>query len=134
MKPTGSQTRVEDLVANRGLKYSDIGLLTRSVSLAAGPLVDEFKARRIPYIVGGKVGLFKRDEAKAMGCIFSWFCEDGFWVEDPWKWNEKISGDDLLEAALQFWKAAYHHIAPEDAETKLRKIKGDLNSTRFFLP
>jgi len=121
--------QVEDLVAKRGLKYSDIGLLTRSVSLAAGPLVDEFKARRIPYIVGGKVGLFKRDEAKAVGCIFSWFCEDGFWVEDSWKWNEKIIDDDLLEAALDFWRAAYHHIVPVDAETKLRKIKGGLNST-----
>ncbi len=121
--------QIEDLVANRGLKYSDIGLLTRSVSLAAGPLVDEFKARRIPYIVGGKVGLFKRDEAKAMGYIFSWFCEDGFWVEDPWKMNEKITGDDLLDAALQFWKAAYNHALPADAETKLRKIKKDLNST-----
>jgi DNA helicase-2/ATP-dependent DNA helicase PcrA len=121
--------QIEDLVANRGLKYSDIGLLTRSVSLAAGPLVDEFKARRIPYIVGGKVGLFKRDEAKATGCIFSWFCEDGFWVEDPWKWSEKITGDDLLEGALQFWKAAYHHALPVDAEAKLRKIKRDLNST-----
>ncbi len=122
--------QIEDLVGNRGLKYSDIGILTRSVSLAAGPLVDELKARRIPYIVGGKVGLFKRDEAKAMGCIFSWFCENGFWVEDPWKWNEKITGDALLEAALQFWRAAYHHTFSPDAETKLRKIKADLNSTR----
>jgi DNA helicase-2/ATP-dependent DNA helicase PcrA len=122
--------QIEDLVGNRGLKYSDIGILTRSVSLAAGPLVDELKARRIPYIVGGKVGLFKRDEAKAMGCIFSWFCENGFWVENPWKWNEKITGDALLEAALQFWRVAYHHTFPEDAETRLRKIKADFNSTR----
>lgn len=121
--------QIEDLVANRGLKYSDIGLLTRSVSLAAGQIVDELKARRIPYIVGGKVGLFKRDEAKAMGCIFSWFCEDGFWVENPWKWNEKISGDRLLEAALQFWRAAYNRIVPAEAKTRLQKMKMDLNST-----
>jgi DNA helicase-2/ATP-dependent DNA helicase PcrA len=121
--------QIEDLTGRRGLKYSDIGILTRSVSLAAGPLVDELKARRIPYIVGGKVGLFKRDEAKALGCIFSWFCENGFWVENPWKWNEKMDGDVLIKEALQFWRVAYHHTFPEDAETRLRKIKADLNST-----
>lgn len=121
--------QIEDFVGRRGLNYSDIGLLTRSVSLAAGPLIDEFKARRIPYIVGGKVGLFKRDEAKAMACIFAWFHRDGFWVKDPWKWKEQIVGEDLLDAGLEFWRAAFHHTVPAEAATELRTLKRALNSS-----
>jgi len=81
--------QIEELVEENGLRYSDIGVLTRSVSTSAGPLINELRGRRIPYLVGGKVGLFKRDEARALGRIFSWFWDEGFWVEDPWKWNEQ---------------------------------------------
>jgi DNA helicase-2/ATP-dependent DNA helicase PcrA len=85
---------------NEELKFSDFGILTRSVSTSAGSLIDELKKRRIPYIVGGKVGLFKRDEAQAVGRIFSWLWNDGFWTLDTHKWGEKITGDNLLISAL----------------------------------
>ncbi|MEM2130161.1 MAG: ATP-dependent DNA helicase, partial [Candidatus Bathyarchaeia archaeon] len=116
--------------ANEGLKFSDFGVLTRSVSTSAGPLIDELKRRRIPYIVGGKVGLFKRDEAQAVGMIFSWFWNDGFWTPDARDWRFKITGDDLLTAALECWDAAHAHGHPSDAEEKLRAIKADLNSAK----
>jgi len=122
--------QIGDLVGKRGLKYSDIGVLTRSVSLAAGPLVDILKERRVPYIVGGKVGLFKRDEAQALGRIFAWFYERGFWVEDQWKWNEQITGDDLLRTALDCWRSVYRYRLPNGAESRLREIKADLNSKK----
>lgn len=122
--------QMRDLVSKRGLKYSDIGVLTRSVSLAAGPLVDILKERRVPYIVGGKVGLFKRDEAQALGRIFAWFYERGFWVEDQWKWNEQISGDDLLWTALDCWRSVYQYRMPNNVESRLREIKADLNSKK----
>ena len=112
----------------RGLKYSDIGVLTRSVSLAAGPLVNILKRRRVPYIVGGKVGLFKRDEAQALGRIFAWFYEKGFWAEDPRRWSERITGDDLLRTALDHWRSIYQYRMPRGVESKLREIKADLNS------
>ena len=115
---------------NKGLKFSDFGVLTRSVSTSAGPLIDLLKQRRIPYIVGGKVGLFKRDEAQAVGQIFAWFSDDGFWTIDAHNWGEKITGDDLLTSALQFWDAAHSHGHPKDAEKRLRKIKEDLNSKK----
>lgn len=115
---------------NEGLKYSDFGVLTRSVSTSAGPLIDLLKARRIPYIVGGKVGLFKRDEAQAVGQIFAWFSDDGFWTIDAHNWGEKITGDDLLTSALEFWDAAHSHGHPKDAEKRLRKIKENLNSKK----
>jgi len=42
--------QIEELVAKKKVtKFSDIGVLTRSVSTSAGPLIDEFKARRFPY-------------------------------------------------------------------------------------
>jgi len=122
--------QIRELVKKRGLKYSDIGVLTRSVSLAAGPLVDILKRRRTPYIVGGKVGLFKRDEAQALGRIFAWFYERGFWVEDQWKWNEQITGDDLLWTALDCWRSVYRYRTPRGVESRLREIKTDLNSKK----
>jgi DNA helicase-2/ATP-dependent DNA helicase PcrA len=122
--------QIEDLVKKRGLKYSDIGVLTRSVSLAAGPLVNVLKQRRVPYIVGGKVGLFKRDEAQALGRIFAWFYEKGFWVEDPWRWGEQITGDDLLWTALDCWRSVYQYRMPRGVESRLREIKADLNSKK----
>lgn len=122
--------QIQDLVKKRGLKYSDIGVLTRSVSLAAGPLVNILKERRVPYIVGGKVGLFKRDEAQALGRIFAWFYEKGFWVEDPWRWGEQVTGEDLLWTALDCWRSVYQYRMPHDVESRLREIKADLNSKR----
>ena len=98
--------------ANGELKFSDFGVLTRSVSTSAGPLIDVFKVRRIPYIVGGKVGLFKRDEAQAVGRIFAWFWDDGFWTQDQYKWGEKITGEDLLSSALASWDSAHTHGHP----------------------
>lgn len=118
------------MAANDGLKFSDFGVLTRSVSTSAGPLIDELKRRHIPYIVGGKVGLFKRDEAQAVGMIFSWFWNDGFWTPDARNWSEKIDGDDLLTTALDCWDAAHTQGHPRDAEKKLRAIKADLNSAK----
>jgi len=105
-------------------------VLTRSVSLAAGPLVNVLKQRRVPYIVGGKVGLFKRDEAQALGRIFAWFYEKGFWVEDPWRWGEQITGDDLLWTALDCWRSVYQYRMPRGVESRLREIKADLNSKK----
>jgi DNA helicase-2/ATP-dependent DNA helicase PcrA len=122
--------QIKELVKKRGLKYSDVGVLTRSVSLAAGPLVDVLKARRVPYIVGGKIGLFKRDEAQALGRIFAWFYERGFWVDDPWRWNDQTAGDDLLLTALSCWRSAYRYSMPLGVESRLREIKADLNSKK----
>jgi DNA helicase-2/ATP-dependent DNA helicase PcrA len=113
---------------NKGLKFSDFGILTRSVSTSAGPLIDLLKEMRIPYIVGGKVGLFKRDEAQAVGQIFAWFSNEGFWTIDAHNWGEKITGDDLLTSALECWDAAHNHGHPKDAEQKIHEIKDNLNS------
>ncbi len=122
--------QIEELVQKKSLKFSDIGVLTRSVSTSAGLLIDQLKERRIPYIVGGKVGLFKRDEAQALGRIFSWFWNDGFWVEDPWKRSERVSEGELLTTGVAYWDAAHEHGHPNDTVEKLTLIKEDLNSIK----
>jgi DNA helicase-2/ATP-dependent DNA helicase PcrA len=121
--------QIERLKDEKGLNYSDLGVLTRSVSYSAKHLINELNHREIPYIVGGKVGLFRRDEAQALGRIFSWFAaDDGFWKENPFGWSEQIDGDDLLYSALDFWRRVSRNGVPSDAEEKLRAIKEDLLS------
>jgi len=120
--------QIERLIEEKGLRYSDFGVLTRSVSYGAAPLIEELNRRGIPYIVGGKVGLFRRDEAQALGRIFSWFAEDGFWMKDPYRWAERVGGDDLLFSALEFWSNVNRNGVPVDAEERLRAIKESLVS------
>jgi DNA helicase-2/ATP-dependent DNA helicase PcrA len=118
--------QVEMLVNNKGVSHSDICVLMRSVSTSAGPILDEFRRRRIPFIVGGKVGLFRREEAQAVGRIFAWFYDEGFWVENPWKWNEQVRGDDLLDTALMHWANAIGARVPPNARTDLVQIKDEI--------
>ena len=115
---------------NSELNFSDFGVLTRSISTSAGPLIRELRAREIPYIVGGKVGLFKRAEAQALGRIFAWFSDRGFWDEDAYSRGSRISGDDLLTSGLASWDEAHGHGHPMDSERKLRQIKLDLQSAK----
>ena len=126
--------QIQELVEKqKNITFSDIGILTRSVSTSAGDLIDEFRSRHIPYIVGGKVGLFRRDEAQAVGKIFAWFSEKCFWTPDPWKWQIRIEGEDLLTSAFDSWGEAHNHGIPNDAEVRLREIKEELyeKKTRF---
>ncbi|TRZ53847.1 MAG: ATP-dependent helicase [Dehalococcoidia bacterium] len=120
--------QIERLRDEKKLSYSDFGILTRSVSYSAGHLISELSRRGIPYIVGGKVGLFRRDEAQALGRIFSWFATDGFWMENPYSWSEEVNGEDLLTSALAFWNNVGRNGVPVDAEEKLRAIKESLIS------
>jgi DNA helicase-2/ATP-dependent DNA helicase PcrA len=118
--------QIENLVKSNGLTYGDIGILMRSVTTSAVPLIDEMRARRIPFIVGGKAGLFRKSEAQALGRIFVWMGLNGFWVENPWKWNEQIAGDALVDTALTQWSEAVGGRVPSDAREKLDEIKRDV--------
>ena len=118
--------QVEELVNREKISYSDICILMRSVSTSAGPILDEFRRRRIPFIVGGKVGLFRRDEAQAVGRIFAWFHDEGFWVENLWKWNEQVNGDDLVDTALAYWANVVGPRVPSDVRDKLSRIKSEI--------
>lgn len=96
--------QIKRLVDEKKLcSYSDIAILLRSVSTSAEPFIDNFKKEDIPYLVGGKVGLFRRDEAQAVGRIFAWM-GDKFWVEDTYGWSSRSEGEALLRSAIEYWK------------------------------
>jgi len=84
--------------------FSDVAILLRSVKTSAGPFIDAFRDHNFPYIVGGKIGLFRRDEARAVGRLFAWLSDDGFWLEDPRNWRSRIEGDELLQTAIELWR------------------------------
>ncbi len=99
-------SQIETYANNGHCNYSDISILLRSVTTSGGPFIDLLRERSIPYIVGGKVGLFRRPEAQAVGELFVWLHDNGFWVEDPWNWHNRTRGDDLLVSALTNWRSA----------------------------
>jgi len=81
--------------------YSDIAVLMRSVKKSSDGIIRELKNNNIPYIIGGKVGLFKRDEALVLAMIFSWFSEYNKWKS----MDINLEGDDLLKCIFQKWSA-----------------------------
>lgn len=58
-----------------GYRFSDIGVLFRSVRTSSAPLLRAFDDRRIPYSCGGRTGLFLQPEAALFGEIFAWIAE-----------------------------------------------------------
>jgi len=118
--------QIENLVKSNNLAYADIGILMRSISTSGGPLLDELRRRRIPFVVGGNLGLFRRDEAQALGRIISWLHDEGFWIENPWRWNEQITGEGLIDSGLVFWRNVMGDRFPENAREGLSKLKKDI--------
>jgi DNA helicase-2/ATP-dependent DNA helicase PcrA len=104
--------------------YSDISILFRSVKTSARPFIEVMKKLGIPYIVGGKIGLFKRDEAQVVGRLFAWLSEEGFWIKDIYNWKNSLKKDDLLESV----KELLHNTFPtrDFPEKKLKEWKKEV--------
>jgi DNA helicase-2/ATP-dependent DNA helicase PcrA len=111
--------------------YNDFAILMRSVTTSAEPFIKEFKQQNIPYLVAGKVGLFKRQEAQAVGMLFCWLSEDGFYAPDRYKWAEQIQNDDLLEEGIQLWSDATHLAISETIEGELFKWKENIYAGKY---
>lgn len=94
--------QIESHVNSGACSYSDIGILFRSVKTSAPVYIDIFRERNIPVMVGGKVGLFRRYEIKAVGKLFAWLFEDAFWNDSDE--DEVLEGDDILYSALGNWE------------------------------
>ena len=97
---------IQHLVTGGFCQYKDIALLMRSVKTSAPPYVDSFQKHKIPFIIGGKVGLFRRPEIRAIGMLFCWISETGFWQDDPYQVSSKISGEQLFETANTLWTSS----------------------------
>jgi len=98
--------QIKQLVeVKKGCGYSDIAILLRSVSTSAKPFLTVFRRNNFPFLVGGKVGLFQRDEAQAVGRLFAWLSDRGFWREGFYGQGSQIDGDDLLRTGIEKWEA-----------------------------
>ena len=101
--------QIASLTKKDGIPYSNFSILLRSIKTSADQLINAFKERNIPYIVGGKVGLFERDEAQALGMFITWLSKNGYWQIDLYG-KDKINGDRLREEALDRWKRSVRYI------------------------
>ncbi|MFE6081091.1 ATP-dependent helicase [Streptomyces virginiae] len=105
----------------RGLTWSDIAVLFRSVKADAGPLVEELRRRDIPYVIKGLAKLFETPEVLAAVACFRFvagmtdeadlvqcWSDAGIGVSEP----DVRRGLPVLEAAMR-WDSS----KPWDATT-----------------
>lgn len=123
--------QVERYVSSGNCSYSDIGILMRSVTTSAPPFIDEFRRRGIPFIVGGKVGLFRREEAKAVGMLFCWLHEGSWWQENPWNSRDSFSWNELLPEGLEAWQSVVPYALSADIANQIIKWKDRTLSGEF---
>lgn len=108
----------------RVCRYSDIAVLLRSVSTSAKPFLRVFRREDIPFLVGGRVGLFQRDEAQAVGRLFAWLSDRGFWREGFYGQGSHINSEDLLWSGIDKWISTNgKYSGPKDLAGKLRLWK-----------
>jgi len=124
-------SQIESYIKKGLCEYGDIGILLRSVSTSAPPFIDVFRGRGIPLIIGGGVGLFRKDEARAVGMLFSWLFEKSHWRLDPRRADPVIDGKDMLPFAIRAWKAAVPYHLPEDIGDRLKTWKNTVLSGEF---
>lgn len=84
---------------DEGLRFSDLAVLLRSVSTSGDAFVRAFERHRIPYLVGGKIGLFRRPEADGMASLWMWVAGHDRYLG----YAERIRHGDLLEHAQDRW-------------------------------
>jgi len=124
-------SQIERYIQKGLCEYSDIGILLRSVSTSAPPFIDVFRDRCIPLIIGGGVGLFRKDEARAVGMLFSWLFERSYWRLDPRRADSVIDGEDMLRSAINAWGRAVPYPLPEDIVDRLKAWKNMVLSGTF---
>ncbi|NPV82330.1 MAG: ATP-dependent helicase [Candidatus Aminicenantes bacterium] len=117
---------------NEDLRFRDFAILLRSVKTSGRMFIERCKEESIPFIVGGNVGLFQRDEAQAVGRLIAWLDEDGFWYGDQFQKKEIIKGENLLISGLEKWKIAVgDELIAHDIEDELREWKTDVFNDRY---
>lgn len=88
-------------VSPRGLSWSDMAVLYRSVGRDAGPLVTEMRRRGIPYVVKGLSRLFDAPEIQAVVAVFGYMAGDG----DAETLRELWVAADLIPTAADWAEA-----------------------------
>lgn len=124
-------SQIKKYVNSGRCNYGDCAILLRSVTTSAEPFINLLRSQNMPYLVGGKVGLFRRDEGQALGRFFSWLWNDGFWVENPWGWRNPIRGDELLETGIDAWSNATGIPISTRKKKKLKDWKNKVENSQF---
>src|SRR5271166_4269339 len=94
---------IRDNDGERGISWSDMAVLLRSVKANAAPITDAFDAAGIPYVVVGMANLFGTDEAEAARQLFYFMASragvDERTVEQAWRdANLGVDRGDLRRA------------------------------------
>jgi DNA helicase-2/ATP-dependent DNA helicase PcrA len=79
----------------QGYRYKDIAILYRSVRTSSPPLIDELKARAIPFRCAGRTGLFLQPEACVLGKLYAWLSKND-WKSERYGKSEPVELDGLL--------------------------------------
>lgn len=122
----------------RGLTYSDMAVLLRSVRNDARPIVNALDAVNIPYIVGGMDGLFNTPEIRAICQIFFFladFAPRGTTVPTQGDLRNALENagiglsDDQLNAGIELLNERKGRLASGmDAELYLQRLYLDFLS------
>jgi DNA helicase-2/ATP-dependent DNA helicase PcrA len=99
-----------------GLRYSDISILLRSVSTSGQVFAETFDRYDIPYLVGGKLGLFRRPEADALASIWMWIAGHHRYVD----YDTTIPNSMLLDHAQKRWPGGFKEEIVEEFDQRVR--------------
>jgi len=123
--------QIERYVSDGICSYRDIGILLRSVNTSGPVFIDEFRRRHIPFMVGGKVGLFRRSEVQAVGKFMAWLAREGFFQKSRFS-REAVRGDMLLDDGLVDWNDAVPEVQlPDNIKSLLQDWKSRVLSGEY---
>ena len=104
---------IKDREGERGIAWSDMAVLLRSVKGNAAPITAAFDQAGVPYVVTGMTNLFGTDEAEAARQLFSFLTD-----HVP---REGVATDK--EALQRAWRNARLGIAPKDLTTAVGEME-----------
>jgi DNA helicase-2/ATP-dependent DNA helicase PcrA len=114
----GVAEQILSLVTSGSCRYQDIGILLRSINNSATAFIQALRRYNIPFILSGQVGLFKRQEILALAKIFCWLSPKGFFPATIKDRKTTISGDLLLDSAIDDWFCVVLSVHTKDVVKK----------------
>lgn len=77
----------------QGVPYRDMAMLFRSVRTSTGPFIEALADSRIPFVCGGRSGLFQQPEVRAVA-------KAHLWLGDMNWWNAETREEEALDAEI----------------------------------
>ena len=128
--PGEEARKIADIIKNsvdkNGKKYSDFSILFRSVNGSGNVIIEEFKKRRIPFLVSGSSGLFKRGEVLALAKTICWLAQDGFFGFG----QTQLMNDKLIDSAVDDWKKTVQSV--KNIKSKLGGIRSNIDQYKDY--